>query len=350
MFFCRKLPKIVLTFSVITLFIFGLSGCIHGIVDTFTPAQAETSRTTIFDANATGNTQVYNPTEPADNNTNGNSPEETTPSNTEITITPAEPTPLASATPSPSPPTEGYDNDNNTATPTPSKEETPEPSIEQLPSESPAEPHTPSPREPRNLVAFTFDDGPHRYTEIIIDLLHEHGGVATFCVLGYRVEGFTDTLLRTIELGNEVIGHSWRHANMTLLDAEEIAYQILAPHMAIYEASGIEPPPLFRAPYGLIDDYVVEVMYELGFSMLRWSMDPRDWAIRNPEHIYNYIMENVVPGSMILLHDIHASTMEAMHYVIPALVEKGFELVTASELIAYLYGDIEPGKEYRGRR
>ena len=75
-------------------------------------------------------------------------------------------------------------------------------------------------------------------------------------------------------------------------------------------------------------------------------MDPLDWRYRCEDHIYNYIMANVQHGSIILTHDTRPTTAAAMQRVIPRLVEEGFELVTVTELLEYLYGEVVPGRVY----
>ena len=207
-------------------------------------------------------------------------------------------------------------------------------------------------REPprRPMVALTFDDGPSVYTDMILDLLEAVGGRATFCVLGNRVRHHPDTLVRAVALGNEVIGHSWDHRNLTNLGANGIANQITNTSAAIEAIIGHAPPPIMRAPYGLTNGRVVNVARDLGYSLLHWSVDPQDWANRDAEVIYYNIMKRVVDGSIVLLHDIHTTTAEAMVKVIPRLIEDGFQLVTASELIAYHYGELVPGHIYQGLR
>ena len=206
----------------------------------------------------------------------------------------------------------------------------------------------PPPRAP--MIALTFDDGPAQYTDYILDVLEAHGARATFCVLGNRIEARPDTVRRIVSIGSEVIGHSWNHANLTRFCKYTIRWQILEPSAAIAEVVGTPPPPIFRAPYGIIDDNVIYMAEYLGYSILGWTIDPADWRHRDPVHIYNHIINNVVDGSIVLLHDIRPTTAEAMRYVVPSLIEKGFQLVTASELIAYFYGELEPGKVYVGIR
>jgi len=203
---------------------------------------------------------------------------------------------------------------------------------------------------PRPMVALTFDDGPGPFTDYLLDILDEHGGRVTFCVLGNRVEPWSQTILRMIESGNEVLGHSWNHRHFGRLNEAAVIEQIFNTSAAIEAVTGFPPAPIFRAPYGFVNSMVRRVSREIGYSILNWSLDPEDWRYRDADIIYNFIMSRAIHGSIILLHDIHPTTVEAMERVIPGLQEAGFQLVTISELFEYLYGPLEPGREYRGIR
>ena len=199
------------------------------------------------------------------------------------------------------------------------------------------------------MVALTFDDGPGRYTEAILDLLEAVGGKATFCVIGKQINYYPEAIIRMAAMGSEVIGHSWSHPILTNLSDDDIAAQIQNTSKLIYELTGTAPR-IHRAPFGKTNRRVLDVSAKLGYSLLSWSIDTRDWQHQDPELIYRSIMDYVVCGSIIVLHDIHTATKEAMIRVIPRLVEKGFNLVTASELIAHHYGELEPGRLYIGIR
>jgi len=95
---------------------------------------------------------------------------------------------------------------------------------------------------------------------------------------------------------------------------------------------------------------VLRIAQELGYSTLNWTIDPEDWRHRDAYTIYRHVMNHALDGSIVLLHDIFPATAEAMEFVVPRLIEKGFQLVTVSELIEYVYGEIEPGRVYRGLR
>jgi len=203
--------------------------------------------------------------------------------------------------------------------------------------------------EPRK-ISLTFDDGPGYFTNYLLDILDEHGGRVTFCVIGDMIEDGADTIIRAFEAGHEIVGHSWDHRNLGRASVDIVTYQILQTSALLYEITGEPPPPLFRVPFGHNTRRITQAAYETGYGLLNWSMDPQDWHYRCEYHLYEYITENARHGAIIVLHDVHESTVYAMAAVIPSLMAVGFELVTASEIIYYVYGGIEPGFEYTGLR
>lgn len=202
----------------------------------------------------------------------------------------------------------------------------------------------------RPIIALTFDDGPSRLTSCLLDILDEYGGRVTFCVIGNLVEGGAETVLRAFEAGHEIVGHSWNHQNLARLSVTEIKNQIELTSAAIEAVTGEPSPPLFRAPFGNYNTRIRNAAAELGYGVLNWSIDPKDWRERDEEHIYDFIMENARDGAIVVLHDVHPTTIDAMREVIPALIEHGFELVTVSEVITHVYGEIVPGFEFTGTR
>jgi len=195
------------------------------------------------------------------------------------------------------------------------------------------------------MIALSFDDGPSQHTERILDLLEEHGGRATFFVLGYRIERYMETVERMLYLENELANHSWTHTNLTTLNEEAIIWEIMTTNAAIEAVAGYAPQ-IVRPPFGRTCARVRQVAEDLGFALTNWSLDPLDWRYRDPDRIYNVIMDEKKDGAVVVLHDIHATTAQAMERVIPRLVEEGFQLVTVSEVLEYLYGELVPGKVY----
>lgn len=208
--------------------------------------------------------------------------------------------------------------------------------------------HTEQTRRP--MVALTFDDGPSEYTERILDALEKHGGRATFFVLGNRVERHADTVRRAAGLESQVLGHSWNHTNFTRAHIDVVRSQILDTSEVIAYVLGSPTPPMFRAPYGALNSNVRRLSRELGYSIINWTLDTQDWRDRDADAIYGRIMDSVIDGTIVLMHDVYATTMEAAERAIASLTEQGFQLVTVSELIEYFEGEPKPGVEYRGIR
>ena len=200
----------------------------------------------------------------------------------------------------------------------------------------------------RPMVALTFDDGPSGYTSRLLDLLEQYGGRATFFVVGNLVDSHQDVVARAAASGSEVLGHSWDHSDLSRLSEEEIRAQLLNTNDVIERITGIVPQH-FRPPYGAVSDALQNVSRELGLGIIYWSIDPRDWEIKDANSVYNAIMREVSDGVIILSHDIYESTIVAMEWIVPELISQGYQLVTISELIYYSGMGFAPGEIiYRG--
>jgi len=223
---------------------------------------------------------------------------------------------------------------------------------EPTPERPPRPPAGPPPPRPGTtpMVALTFDDGPNNVvTNRILDVLEEHGGRATFYVQGYRVIPEAATVIRTLSLGSEVAGHSWDHPDLSTLSEGEVRRQLQQTRNMLrifFDHDDFEHPPLphFRPPFGAVNQTVLDVAEDMWYAIVGWTMDTNDWmpVNQNVEFLYNFIMENVEDGSVILLHDIWPTTADAMELVIPSLIERGFELVTVTEML-YHTGYLDPG-------
>jgi len=199
----------------------------------------------------------------------------------------------------------------------------------------------------RPFIALTFDDGPSQHTARILDILEDYGIVASFCVMGRYVEAESETVLRAFQMGCEIIGHSWGHPDYTLLSEASIKKQIQDTEDIIRSVTGADPPLIHRPPYGAINNRVKKVSADMGYSLLSWSVDPKDWESRDADLIYNYIVRYTRDRAVVLFHDIYAPTADALERIIPKLMEDGFQFVTVSDL--FLYSDVEliPGEIYR---
>lgn len=186
-------------------------------------------------------------------------------------------------------------------------------------------------------VAMTFDDGPHKtLTPKLLDMLKQRNIKATFFVLGQLVQEYPDIVRRMVAEGHEVANHSWSHPSLNKLSLANAKSQMTRTDDAIQAAAGVRPT-LMRPPYGAGtgNRALMNMLREdLGYKVILWSVDPLDWKYRNASRVANQIESHAKSGDIILAHDIHATTVEAMPAVFDNLLSRGFKFVTVSELLA----------------
>lgn len=215
-------------------------------------------------------------------------------------------------------------------TPPPAEEQAP--AVEEEPEPEPEPEPYPNPDKP--MIALTFDDGPSSYTDRLLDIFAQHGGKGTFFMVGRYVGSFPDTVRRMAEEGHDLANHSWSHKDLAKLNRAAITKEIMDGRNKILEISGVETK-LVRLPYGSTNKTVRAVAEETESTLVRWSVDPQDWKFRDAEIVYNAVMSRVKDGSIVLVHDIHPTTVDAMERLIPDLQAAGYQLVTVTELIEY---------------
>ncbi|HET6746837.1 MAG TPA: polysaccharide deacetylase family protein [Candidatus Saccharimonadales bacterium] len=185
------------------------------------------------------------------------------------------------------------------------------------------------------MLALTFDDGPDNLTPSVLDRLDTYQSHATFFVLGHLVDTYKATLQRAIREGSEIGNHSWNHPDLRSLSPAELEWQVGATQAAIQVATGGYTPRLMRPPYGGTNSLVAHYLETHGLRQALWNVDTDDWRDRDAEVIYNRIMANAADGRIILLHDIHPTSVQAALRAIRDLKAQGFQLVTASDLYRY---------------
>ncbi len=192
------------------------------------------------------------------------------------------------------------------------------------------------------MVALTFDDGPGKRTEEILDTLEEYNAHATFFMLGQKVSSFEETVKKMKKIGCELGSHSYDHTNLVKLDGEGVKKQMSDTNKKVKKAVGSNVT-VMRPPYGAISETVRD---NVGLPMILWNIDTLDWKTRNAEKTIDMVMENVGDGDIILLHDIHTESVDATLELIPKLEEAGYQLVTVSELAAAKGVELKDGGKY----
>lgn len=194
----------------------------------------------------------------------------------------------------------------------------------------------------RPVIALTFDDGPGKRTGELLDQLEKYDAKATFFMLGQKVASYPDEIKKMKEIGCELGNHSYDHPNLANLSADGVKKQIGDTNSKIKKIVG-EEATVMRPPYGAISATLRE---NAGMPLILWNIDTLDWKTRNARITVDMVMKNVDDGDIILMHDIHTESVDAAIELIPKLLEKGYQLVTVSELAAYKNVTLENGEKY----
>ncbi|MGE4371495.1 MAG: polysaccharide deacetylase family protein [Xanthobacter sp.] len=190
-------------------------------------------------------------------------------------------------------------------------------------------------------IALTFDDGPNPdTTPRLLDMLKERGVKATFFVLGTRAAKYPELLRRMVEEGHEIGNHSWSHPQLTRISTDAADKQIADTSQAIFDATG-QRPVYLRPPYGAMRGTLQNHIHQkFDMSFLYWTIDPLDWKHRDSKVVYENIISQAKPGAIVLMHDIHATTVDAMPQVLDTLIAKGYRFGTITQMVAL----DQPGK------
>ena len=232
------------------------------------------------------------------------------------------------------------------ATEAPTQAPTAEPTEEPLPSNLIVSQYTGRTLDKdKPAVALTFDDGPSGQTPRILDALEQNGGLATFFLVGDRVEKYAETAQREYQMGCLVGTHLYSHTKLTKLSAEEIKGELdlcSAAHESVLGAA----PVVARPPYGSANATVKET---LNMPLINWSLNSNDWETRDADRIYNDVMNNVQDGDIVLFHDLKDFSASAIERIAPALADMGYQMVTVQELYELKGRTLEPATLYSKR-
>ena len=149
-------------------------------------------------------------------------------------------------------------------------------------------------------------------------------------MLGQNANAYPDTVKAVYNSECEIGIHTWNHPQLTKLTSDNIAKQVSDTSDVIYEITGYRPK-IVRPPYGAINDTVKSTLSE--YPLILWNIDSLDWKSRDENVFVPHVMQDVQDGDIILLHDIHSTTVPGAEKIISQLTEQGYQLVTVSELL-----------------
>lgn len=196
------------------------------------------------------------------------------------------------------------------------------------------------------MIALTFDDGPHyQQTPRLLEILEKHGVKSTFFILGDRSH-FSESNKKTVKMvadaGHEIASHTYSHKDLKTLKLDALTDEIVKARDNLYALTG-EYPTFIRPPYGSYNDLVKEHCYA---PLITWNLDSLDWSYRNTEQVVDHVLEEAGDGKIVLMHDIHWFTVDAVELLLPELERRGYQVVTIGELFYYKNVELENGKVY----
>ena len=191
-------------------------------------------------------------------------------------------------------------------------------------------------------IALTFDDGPSSFTNRLLDCLEKNNAKATFFMVGKEIDSFPDEVKRMESLGCELGNHTYSHVDLTTLSPEDMSAEIAGVDEDLVNLVG-HGATVLRPPYGNIND---SVRSTVGTPMILWSIDTLDWESQDAQQITEAVMSQVQDGSIILLHDIFSTSVDAVEIFIPRLIDEGYQLVTIHELAKINGTELQTGIAY----
>jgi peptidoglycan/xylan/chitin deacetylase (PgdA/CDA1 family) len=149
-----------------------------------------------------------------------------------------------------------------------------------------------------------------------------------------------------VAAGHEIGNHSWSHASLVAMSDGAIRSQLSRTQAAVEKAAGVTPM-VFRPPYGLTNRRVAAVAKSFRLPQILWHVDPEDWKNRNARVVARRVLAGTRRGAVVLMHDIHPTSINAVPRILSVLAGRGFRFVTVSQLFADQ--KIKPGRQYEQR-
>lgn len=184
-------------------------------------------------------------------------------------------------------------------------------------------------------VALSFDDGPSAdFTQQVLDVLAENDCRATFFMVGTAMDNNRDLVKAVYDSGNEVGLHTWRHNDLNQMNADAIVRNLQLCQNIVQEQTGTTARWL-RPPYGRVGPSAYGACNALGMYIATWTIDSRDWSLQNAQKIHKEVVGQLQNGAIILFHDTHAATVEALKTILPEIKAQGYQVLTVDQLMSF---------------
>jgi len=203
---------------------------------------------------------------------------------------------------------------------------------------------------PKGKVILSFDDGPNpQQTPYILDILAKHNVPGSFFLVGHRVKQHPNLVEKILATRTHVIGnHSWDHPNFHEITPEEQIDEVL-------KTKEVLPSPIgqlfFRYPYGNSTCDANKFIHQQGYKIVGWHIDSCDWAFdshgfvdskealscgvlpQNTHNFVNHVVSSIRAhnGGILLMHEIHPSTVRQLEEIVIQLKNSGFIFTTVED-------------------
>lgn len=189
----------------------------------------------------------------------------------------------------------------------------------------------------RPLVALTYDDGPYKPIDSeLFSLFDLYDSRCTFFIVGNRMTDIEiENIKEGIRLGNEYGSHTQGHENIKKIKVET-GFEIMMAPVNTFKENFDYQIKIYRQPYGYRNRDLEEELKNNGLISVLWNVDSLDWKTRDEESTYNQVLKDTDENDVVLMHSLYNSSLEASKRIVPELIDKGYQLVTVSELMNYL--------------
>lgn len=179
-----------------------------------------------------------------------------------------------------------------------------------------------------NKIYLTFDEGYELgYTPQILDILQANNVKATFFITGHYLKSQPDLVKRMVNEGHMVANHTWNHPNLAKVTPEKLREEISILETEFNTLTGTNMPRYIRPPEGAYSETSLKLTSELGYKTVFWSLAFHDWDPNNQpgrDYSYQYVLDHIHPGAVILLHAVSESNTEALNDIIVDLQKEGY--------------------------
>lgn len=182
-------------------------------------------------------------------------------------------------------------------------------------------------------IALTFDDGPNRETDAILDILKNEGVLAVFFCIGKNVDANQLLAQRMHDEGHVLGNHSYYHTHsFDWMSSRKMLAEIEQCNSIIRQVTG-KSPNLFRPPYGITNPNLMRAVKRSGMVSIGWSLRSFDTMAKDGEQLKNRIINKLNGGDIVLLHDSMPITREILTDLIRQARKKGFTFVRVDQLL-----------------